>query len=119
MIIVNQLLRLYRSIYMRIQYFLPWDIFYINLVILLTFLSLMVTSFDVMNLVLLVGSCFNALVCVDVMSRHAVRCSSNKRERTSMDGVPRILQQIVLKSIVSKEFSGFLSYRLWSTVRWQ
>ena len=45
--------------------------------------------------VLFVGSCVNALDCVNLMSRRVVSCSSNKRERTSIDGVIRFLQPIL------------------------
>ena len=55
----------------------------------------MVTTFYTMISVLFVGSCFNALDCVDLMNRRAVRCSSNKRERMSIDGVLRFLQLIL------------------------
>ena len=55
----------------------------------------MVTTFYTMISVLFVGSCFNSLDCVDLMSRRAVRCSSSKRKRTSIDGVLRFLQLIM------------------------
>ena len=80
---------------MRIQYFISRVIFYISLVILLTFLSLMVTTFCTLISVLFVGSCSNALDCVDLMSRRAVTCVSNKRRRTFIDGALRLLQLIL------------------------
>ena len=55
----------------------------------------MVTTFYTVISVLFVGSCFNALDCVDLMSRRAVSCDSNKRGRTSIDSVLRFLQLIL------------------------
>ena len=55
----------------------------------------MVTTFYTVISVLLVGSCFSALDCVDLMSRSAVRCDSNKRGSTPIESVLRILQLIL------------------------
>ena len=55
----------------------------------------MITTFYRMNSVLFAGSYFNALDCFNVMSWHAVICSSNKRERTSIDGVLRIFHLVL------------------------
>ena len=75
---------------MRIQYFISKVIFYINLVILITFLSLMVTTVYTVISILFIGSCFNVLDCVDLMSRRGVKCVCNKRGRTSIDGVFKV-----------------------------
>ena len=55
----------------------------------------MATTFYTTISILFVGSCFNALGCVDLMSRRAVKCVSNKSGRTSIDGVLRFLQLIL------------------------
>ena len=69
--------------------------FYISLVILLTFLSLMVGNIYTVISVLFVGSSFNALDCVDLMSRRGITCGGNKRGRTSIEGVLRFLHLIL------------------------
>ena len=90
---------------MRIQSFIHRIIFHISLVNLLTFLSLMVTTFYTMISVLFVGSCFNTLDCVDVMSREAVKYASNKRGKTSIDGFIRFFQLILRCTLLIGIFS--------------
>ena len=55
----------------------------------------MVANFYTVISVLFVGSCFDALDCVDLMSRRAVTCASNIRGRTSINGVPKLLHLIL------------------------
>ena len=98
MIITIQQLRLYCSIYIRIQYFISRVIFNINLSSNLanTFISNgNVTTFNAVISVFLVGYCFSALNCVDLMSTRSIRCGSNDLGRTSTDGVPRSLQLLL------------------------
>ena len=45
--------------------------------------------------VLFVGSSFNALDCVDLMSRRGITSGGNKRGRTSIEGVLRFLHLIL------------------------
>ena len=106
-IFINHLLLLYCSVYMRIQYFISRVIFYISLVILLTFLSLMVTTFCTLISALFVGSCSNALDCVDLMSRCAVTCVSNKRRRTFIDDALRLLQLILSYTLLIGNILSF------------
>ena len=65
----------------------------------------MVTTFYTMISVLFVGSCFNALDCVDVMSREAVKYASNKRGTMSINGFIRFLQLILSCTLLIGIFS--------------
>ena len=68
----------------------------------------MVTTFYTVIPVLFVGSCFNGLDCVDLMSRRAVTCGSSKHGRTSIDGVLGFLQVILSCTLL---IGNILSYK--------
>ena len=64
-------------------------------------------AFYTMISVLYEGSCFNALDYVELMSRSAVTCGSNKRRRTSIGGVLRFLQLILNCTLLIENILSF------------
>ena len=88
MITINQLLRCYTSLYLRIQCFVSRVLFIVNLVI---FLLLMILSYIVFP-VLFTRYCYSALDCVIAMNRCLIRYGSNNLGGKSIDGNLRFLQ---------------------------
>ena len=87
MIIINQLLRFYTLLYLRIQF------------LLLTILSNTVFP------VLFKRYCYSALDCSVPMNRCLIRYGSNNLGRTSIDGNVRFLQLLVCNSLfIGKDF---------------
>ena len=74
---------------MKIEYYIFSVIFNVNLAISSIHLSLMVTTFNEVIVILFVGYCFSALDCVDLMSWRSIRCDSKKLRRMSFDSVLR------------------------------
>ena len=70
-------------------------------------LKKVVMTFYTMLSVLYEGSCFNDLDYVELMSRSAVMCDSNKRRRTSIGGVLRFLQLILNCTLLIENILSF------------
>ena len=64
-------------------------------------------TFYIVISVLFVGSCFNALDCADLMSRHVVRCGSNKCGWMSTDNILRFLQLILSCTLFIRNILSF------------
>ena len=75
---------------MKIEYFIFSVIFNINLAISSIHLSLMVTTFNEVIVILFVGYCFSALDCVDLMSWRSIRCDSKKLRRMSFAALSKL-----------------------------
>ena len=87
MTIINELLRFYTLLYLRIQCFVSRVLFISNLVI---FLLLMILSYTVFP-VLFTRYCYRALNCAIPMNRCLIRYDSNNFGRTSIDSNLRFL----------------------------
>ena len=95
MIIINQLLRFYILLYLRIQCFFSSVLFIVNLVIFLLLMILSYTGFPV----LLTRYCYSALDCAIPMNRCLIRYGNNNLGRASIDGNLRFLQLLLCNSL--------------------
>ena len=95
MIIINQLLQFYTLLYLRIQCFVSWVLFIVNLVISLLLMILSYTVFSV----LVTRYCCSALDCALAMKRCLIMCGSNNPGSTSIDGSLRFLQNLLCNSL--------------------
>ena len=95
MIIINQLLRFYTLLYLKIQCFVSRVLFIVNLVI---FLLLMIFSYTVFP-VLFTRYCYSALNYAAPMKRCLIRYGSNNLGRVSIEGNLKFLQLLLSNSL--------------------
>ena len=92
---INQLLRFYALLYLRIQYFVSRVLFSVNLINFFMFMILSITVF----LLLVTRYCYSALHCTIPMNSCLIRYGSNNLGKTSIDGNLNFLQLLLCNSL--------------------